>query len=166
MARAQDPSPLHVSASDTGVPGPVPPDESGSRAAVPVETHSTRLMLTTAAHFVQQHLNAELAELGLTPLGLPVLSGLAELPHAAVPAVAAQCLLSEDFVRRTLEELEEAGYVGVEDSAYFLTDAGSAALTEARKLEDALFAEKSSTLRLELSGLISRLRDGGVLDRK
>ncbi|WP_323959774.1 hypothetical protein GC088_14750 [Arthrobacter sp. JZ12] len=132
----------------------------------PVDTQSTRLMLTTAAHFIQQHLESELAGLGLTPLGLSVLSGLAELPGASAPALASQCLLSVPTTEGTLAELEVPGFVAAAAGEYSLTGAGRAVLTEARKLEDDLFAEKSTTLRLELSALISRLRDGGVLDAK
>lgn len=130
----------------------------------PTNTQSTRLMLTTAAHFVQQHLHSELAEVGLTPLDLSVLSGLAELREATPQDIAAQCLLSESISERSLTELEQLGFVETQHGVHTITDAGSSALAEARSLEDALFAETSSTLRLELSSLISRLRDGGVLD--
>jgi hypothetical protein len=136
------------------------------RDGVPVDTHSTRLMLTTAAHFVQQHLHSQLAGLGLTPLDLSVLSGLAELPGATVPQIAAQCLLSEAASERSLTELTHLRFVKAEKGVHTITDEGSKALADARALEDALFAEKSTTLRMELSSLISRLRDGGVLDAK
>lgn len=131
---------------------------------LPADTQSTRLMLTTAAHFIQQHLEAELAGLGLSPLGLSVLSGLAEVPDSSAPALAAQCLLSVATTEQTLTELGEAGFVTTTADVYSLTDSGRAVLAGARKLEDDLFAEKSTTLRLELSALIGRLRDGGVLD--
>ncbi len=156
MATAQEPTlEAHADASSAG------PAEA---VIQPVETQSTRLMLTTAAHFVQQHLHAELAELDLTPLGLSVLSGLAELPPAAVPAIATQCVLSRNAAEQTLEELLRAGLVGIDAGLYSLTAEGRNALTQARGLEDALFAETSATLRLELGALISRLREGGVLD--
>jgi DNA-binding MarR family transcriptional regulator len=136
------------------------------RDGVPVDTHSTRLMLTTAAHFVQQHLHSQLAGLGLTPLDLSVLSGLAELPGATVPDIAAQCLVSEAASERSLTELAQLQFVKAGEGVHTITDEGRKALADARALEDALFAEKSTTLRMELSSLIRRLRDGGVLDGK
>lgn len=132
----------------------------------PVETHSTRLMLTTAAHFVQEHLHSQLADLGLTPLDLSVLSGLAELSQAAISEIATQCLLPESTTEHSLAELTQLGFVEIQNDTHSVTDAGSRALEHARALEDALFAETSTTLRMELSSLISRLRDGGVLDAK
>lgn len=132
----------------------------------PVDTHSTRLMLTTAAHFVQQHLHSQLVDLGLSPLGLSVLNGLAELQQATGPEVAGHCLLSETTSEDTFAQLQERGFVHSQDGVYSMTDAGGRALSDARELEDSLFAEKSTTLRMELSSLISRLRDGGVLDPK
>lgn len=168
MTTAPDPS--VQSTPDFGVDVPASQVSSGAAAlnseGAPVETHSTRLMLTTAAHFVQQHLHSQLADLGLTPLDLSVLSGLAELPGATVSEVAAQCLLSEATSERSLAELAQLGFVMAEKGVHTITDAGSGALADARTLEDALFAEKSTTLRMELSSLISRLRDGGVLDPK
>ncbi len=168
MATASDPS--IASAPDFGTDLPLSPVPAGTAEPnhddAPVDTHSTRLMLTTAAHFVQQHLHSQLADLGLTPLDLSVLSGLAELPGATAPEVAAQCLLSEATSERSLAELAQLGFVAVEGGVHTMTEAGSNALADARALEDALFAEKSTTLRMELSSLISRLRDGGVLDAK
>lgn len=159
-----------LSAQITSDPGADLPVSFGTAEitddGAPLQTHSTRLMLTTAAHFVQEHLHSQLAELGLTPIDLSVLSGLAELSGAATPEVAAQCLLSEDVTERSLAELSQLGFVKVENGMYSMTAAGGRALTEARDLEDALFAEKSTTLRMELGSLISRLRDGGVLDPK
>lgn len=169
MATASDSSIASAPDTGTGVPGPLVPSavaELSHNDGAPVDTHSTRLMLTTAAHFVQQHLNSQLADLGLTPLDLSVLSGLAELPGATVSEVAAQCLLSETASERFLAELTQLGFVSVEGGVYTMTEAGSRVLADARALEDALFAEKSTTLRMELSSLISRLRDGGVLDAK
>lgn len=163
MSTAPDPS--VDNSTDLGADLPV----SFSTAEInddgaPLHTHSTRLMLTTAAHFVQEHLHSELAQLGLTPIDLSVLSGLAELSGAATPEVAAQCLLSGDITEHSLAELSQRGFVTLENGVYSMTAAGSRALIEARDLEDALFAEKSTTLRMELGSLISRLRDGGVLN--
>lgn len=134
--------------------------------AAPVDSPSTRLMLTTAAHFVQQRLHSQLAGLGLTPLDLSVLSGLAELSAPSPSAIATQCLLSESITEQSLAELTQLGFVEVENGVYSMTAAGSGAFEDARALEDALFAERSTTLRMELSSLISRLRDGGVLETK
>ena len=166
MATASESSAHFTSDPGTEVPVSAEAAETIHNDGAPVETHSTRLMLTTAAHFVQQHLHAELANLGLTPLDLSVLSGLAELPGATVADIAAQCLLSEPVSDRSLTELDQLGFVESKQDVYTITDKGSTVLAEARALEDALFAEKSTTLRLELSSLISRLRDGGVLDAK
>lgn len=146
--------------------GPLFPADTEFTDDAPVETHSARLMLTTAAHFVQQHLHSQLADLGLTPLDLTVLSGLAELPGATVSEIATQCLLSESTTEGSLAELTQLGFVAAENGVHTMSSAGSRALADARALEDALFAEKSTTLRMELSSLISRLRDGGVLEGK
>lgn len=154
-------------APDPGAPSaPEAVDDSSqltspSESALPEETQSTRLMLTTAAHFVQQHLHDQLADLGLTPRGLSVLSAIADLSRATVAEVAQQCLLSESAAERTLDELAESDLVDADAGLYGMTYSGSAAFAAARDLEDALFAEKSTTLRLELSTLITRLRDGG-----
>lgn len=169
MAAAQDNTAQSTPESGVDLPAPnLSPAASGMNddAGAPVDTHSTRLMLTTAAHFVQQHLHSELAELGLTPLDLSVLSGLAEHPGAGASDIAAQCLLSESTVERSLAELAQLGYVVAENGRHTISADGSRALTDARALEDELFAEKSTTLRMELSSLINRLRDGGVLDPK
>ena len=167
MSTAQDRS--AQSTPDLGTDAPDSPASAGAAEiseadGAPVDTHSTRLMLTTAAHFVQQHLHSQLAELGLTPLDLSVLSGLAELRGATVSEIAAQCLLSEAVSETSLINLTESGFAEAEEGVHSITDAGSKALAEARTLEDELFSEKSTTLRMELSSLISRLRDGGVLD--
>jgi DNA-binding MarR family transcriptional regulator len=169
MAAAQDNT--AQSTPESGVDLPIPilsSTDSGTNdnPGAPVDTHSTRLMLTTAAHFVQQHLHSELAEVGLTPLDLSVLSGLAERPGAGVPEIATQCLLSGSSVERSLSELAQLGYVEAEDGGYTISADGSRVLADARALEDELFAEKSITLRMELSSLINRLRDGGALDPK
>jgi DNA-binding MarR family transcriptional regulator len=168
MAAAQDNA--AQSTAESGVDLPVPILSSThpgmiDDAGAPVDTHSTRLMLTTAAHFVQQHLHSELAELGLTPLDLSVLSGLAERPGAGVSEIAAQCLLSESTVERSLAEMAQSGYVEA-NGGHTISADGSRALAHARALEDELFAEKSTTLRMELSSLINRLRDGGALGPK
>lgn len=164
MATAPEPSAQFPSDLGTDMPVSSAPMETTHDDGAPTDTQSTRLMLTTAAHFVQQHLHSQLADLGLTPLNLSVLSGLAELRQAAAEEVSAQCLLSEQVSERSLSELEQLGFVETQQGIHTITDAGSKALANARTLEDALFAETSSTLRLELSSLISRLRDGGVLD--
>jgi hypothetical protein len=169
MAAAQDNTAR--STPESGVDLPVPilsSTDSGmiDDAGAPVDTHSTRLMLTTAAHFVQQHLHSELAGLGLTPLDLSVLSGLAERPGAGVPEIAAQCLLPTSSVEHSLSELAQLGYVEAENGGHIISADGSRALADARALEDELFAEKSTTLRMELGSLINRLRDGGALDPK
>lgn len=169
MATAQDRSAQSTPDFNADVPAsPVSSGvaEIGLAAGAPIDTHSTRLMLTTAAHFVQQHLHSQLAEFGLTPLDSSVLSGLAELSEATVSEIAAQCLLSESVSESSLTNLTESGFVEAEEGVHSITEAGSKALAEARALEDELFAEKSTTLRMELSSLISRLRDGGVLDAK
>ena len=166
MATASDPG-MHTP-SDPGIdlPDPFSTAEINENDGAPLHTHSTRLMLTTAAHFVQEHLHSQLAELRLTPVDLSVLSGLAELSAASIPDVAAQCLLSEEITARSLAELSQLEFVKAENARSSMTAAGRRALTEARDLEDDLFAEKSTTLRMELGSLISRLRDGGVLDPK
>ncbi|WP_299168731.1 MarR family winged helix-turn-helix transcriptional regulator [uncultured Arthrobacter sp.] len=168
MATAPDPSTQTTPVSDadltssTAFSGTTALNDDGT----PVETHSTRLMLTTAAHFVQEHLHSQLADLGLTPLDLSVLSGLVELPGAATSEIATQCLLPDSATERSLAELTQLGFVEIKDDTHSLTAAGSRALEQARALEDALFTEKGTTLRIELSSLISRLRDSGVLDPK
>lgn len=169
MAAAQDNTAQSTPESGAALPvSTLSSADSGMNddASAPVDTHSTRLMLTTAAHFVQQHLHSELAELGLTPLDLSVLSGLAEHPGAGASDIAAQCLLSESTVEHSLAELAQLGYLEAEKAGHTISADGSRALTAARALEDELFAEKSTTLRMELSSLINRLRDGGVLDPK
>ena len=169
MDTAPDPSALF--APDLAADLPVSPvssvgSETNDGDGAPVDAQSTRLMLTTAAHFVQQHLHSQLADLGLTPLDVSVLSGLGELSEATVSEIAAQCLLSESATDRSLSELKQLGFVKAENGVYTMTNVGGQALADARALEDALFAEKSTTLRMELSSLISRLREGGVLDAK
>ncbi|WP_309071010.1 helix-turn-helix domain-containing protein [Arthrobacter sp.] len=166
MATAPEPSAQISTDLGSDLPASSAPIETTHDDGAPTDTHSTRLMLTTAAHFVQQHLHSQLAELGLTPLDLSVLSGLAELREATAREIAEQCLLSESVSERSLIELTQLGFVETQQGVHRITDAGASALADARTLEDALFAETSTTLRLELSSLISRLRDGGVLDAK
>lgn len=144
----------------------VPDPQPVGLPTLPDQNQSTRLMLTTAAHFVQQHLHEQLSALGLTPPGLSVLSGLAELSEASVPEIAAQCLVSEAMAEDAVRELSESGFVHAPAGRHSLTSAGTTALAAARDLEDALFAEKSTTLRLELSALIRRLQDGGLLPER
>lgn len=139
---------------------------SASAAAGPdSDIQSTRIMLTTAAHFVQQHLEDQLAELGLSPLGLTVLSGIEELAHPSPEDIAAQCLLPTETVNVTLLELADTGLVAASGGGYTLTESGEASLADAHRLEETMLAEKSTTLRLELSALIDRLRESGALPK-
>ncbi|NJC24057.1 DNA-binding MarR family transcriptional regulator [Arthrobacter pigmenti] len=157
MVSAQDPSASNPADSADEQPTPFAAKEGGYLDP----DQSTRLMLTTAAHFVQQHLHDQLGALGLSPAGHTVLSGLADLQEAGVSEIAGQCLLAESAVEEALQELAASDLVDGGSDVYRLTYAGKAILADAWDLEDSLFAQKTTALRQELGTLISKLREGG-----
>ncbi|WP_028281251.1 hypothetical protein [Arthrobacter sp. H5] len=126
-----------------------------------VDHQSTRLMLATAAFFLERHLEEGIADLGITPIGAFFLGLLADGPQAEIHDLAQQGLISNDVTTRETDRLVSLGCAEPHSSGgLVITNHGRTVLTKARQVEDELLRSvgHSPGLRHVLQTLIDQLR--------